>query len=96
MLQLLRLRLFDGNGMPVDSTVALTNDMFKHAGELMAMSILQGGPAPNYLAPAIFDVISKGLCKATLSIGMIEETNLSEIATQVWSTYTELNNTMHY
>ena len=46
------------NGMPVQSTVALTQDLFKYAGELMAMSILQGGPAPNYFSPAIYEVIA--------------------------------------
>ena len=83
MLQLLRMRLFDGNGMPVESTVALTQDLFKYAGELMAMSIIQGGPAPNYLSPVVFDVIFKGLCSANLSLDMIDNTQFNEIASKV-------------
>lgn len=83
MLQLLRLRLFEENGIPVQSTVALTQDLFKYAGELMAMSIIQGGPAPNYFSPAIFEVIAKGLRKANLSVDMIEISSLKEIAKKV-------------
>ena len=56
-LQFVRMQLFQ-NGMPVQSTVALTQDLFKYAGELMAVSILQGGPAPNYFSPAIYEVIA--------------------------------------
>ena len=70
------MRLF-GNGIPVESTVALTQDLFKYAGELMAMSIIQEGPAPNFISPVIFDVIAKGLCKANLSTDMIENTLLN-------------------
>ena len=49
----------------------------------MAISINQGGPAPNILSPVIFDVIAQGLSKAVYSLEMIEEPNLKEIATQV-------------
>ena len=63
--------------------LALTQDLFKYAGELMAISIIQGGPAPNFLSPVIFDVIAKGLSKAVYSLDMIEEPNLREIAAQV-------------
>ena len=42
------IRLFS-DGMPVQSTMLLTDGQFKIAGQLMAMSIVQGGPAPNFL-----------------------------------------------
>ena len=90
VLQLLRMRLFDGNGIPFESTVALTQDLFKYAGELMAMSIIQGGPAPNFISPAIFDVIAKGLCKANLSIDMIENTLLNEVASKINNASTDI------
>ena len=83
MLGQVQDRLFDRNGMPVASTLALTQELFKYAGELMAISIVQGGPAPNFLSPVIYDVIAKGLSKAVYSLDMIEESNLKEIATQV-------------
>ena len=84
MLGQVQDRLFDRNGMPVASTLALTQDLFKYAGEVMAISIIQGGPAPNFLSPVIFDVNAKGLSKAVYSLEMIDEPNLKEIATQVY------------
>ena len=41
-------------GRPTNSTVALTNGDFRLVGELMVMSILQGGPAPSFLQADIF------------------------------------------
>ena len=75
MLGQVRDRLFDQNGLPVASTLAMTQDRFKYAGELMGISIIQGGPAPNFLSPVIYDVIAKGLSKAVYSLDMIEESN---------------------
>ena len=69
--------------MPVDSTVAVTQGLFKYAGELMAMSIFQGSPAPNWLSPIIFDVIANGLAKANISLRMIGDPHLKAIASQV-------------
>ena len=81
-LQFVRLQLFQ-NGIPVQSTVALTQDLFRYAGELMAMSVLQGGPAPNFFSPAIYEVIANGLSGANLSVDMIEKSALKEIANKV-------------
>lgn len=83
VLQQLKMRLFDGDGVPIESTVALTAGRFKYAGELMAMSIAQGGPSPNFLSPIIYDVIPKGLSQTSLSVDMIQNTQLKGIATQV-------------
>ena len=47
-------------GIPVHSTVLLTDAQFKIAGQLMATSIVQGGPAPNFLA-WVYTYISHGL-----------------------------------
>ena len=76
------MQLFQ-NGVPVQSTVALTQDLFKYAGELMAMSTLQGGPAPNYFSPAIYEVIANGLWGANLCVDMIEKSPLKETANRV-------------
>ena len=43
MLEYIERRLFS-DGKPVNSTVSLINQDFRVAGEIMAMSILQGGP----------------------------------------------------
>ena len=44
---------FFKNGKPVNSMVALNAGNFKTCGKVMRMSILQGGPAPNFLASEI-------------------------------------------
>lgn len=41
---------FFKNGKPVNSTVALAAGDFKTCEAVMGMSLLQGGPAPNFLA----------------------------------------------
>ena len=43
MISYCRSRLFS-NGCPVNSVLALANEDFRIAGELMAMSVIQEGP----------------------------------------------------
>ncbi|CAB4007083.1 Hypothetical predicted protein [Paramuricea clavata] len=61
MLDAIETRLFVGDPetfqidnqtarVPYDSTLAMTSGHFQIAGELMAASIVQGGPAPDFLA----------------------------------------------
>ena len=57
MLEHIERKLFL-NGKPIDSTVSLSNEDFSFAGEGIAMSILQGGPAPSFFDPNVFDYIS--------------------------------------
>ena len=45
--------------MPTDSMIALTAGEFCVAGDIMAMSILQGGPAANFLKPVVYSYISR-------------------------------------
>ena len=62
MLELVERKYFH-NGCPVESIVALSAKEFRLAGEMMTMSILQGGPAPNFLLPSIYSYISReSLC----------------------------------
>ena len=42
---------FCKDGKPVNSTVALNAGDFKTSGKAMGMSLLQGGPAPNFMSP---------------------------------------------
>ena len=37
-----------------DSTLAMTSGHFRIAGEIMATSIVQGGPAPDFLAKCMY------------------------------------------
>lgn len=57
MLEHVERKLFL-DGIPIDSTVSLSNGNFAFAGEVIVMSILQGGPAPSFFNPTVFDYIS--------------------------------------
>jgi len=39
--------------------LAVARDVFLTAGEVMAMSIVQGGPCPNFLALKIYNELSR-------------------------------------
>lgn len=68
------------DGKPVESTMSLTRKDFKIAGEIMAMSIMQGGQAPNLMASQIFDY----LC-GKLSISQMNSVSSREICEKVRS-----------
>ena len=57
MLEYVETKLFC-NGKPISSIIALQNEDFRLAGEIMVMSILQNGPVPVLLHPAVFSFIS--------------------------------------
>ena len=50
-------RRFFVSGKPVASTMMLMQNEYKFVGELMAMSITQGGPAPNLFCQNVFDCL---------------------------------------
>ncbi len=58
MLEIAQRKLFL-NGWPVKSVIALSSQQFRLVGELMVMSVLQGGPAPNFLDSAVYSYISR-------------------------------------
>lgn len=60
MLEYFHLRLFS-DGCPKNSVLALANEDFRMAGELMAMSIVQGGPGPNLFSPVVYNIISRDM-----------------------------------
>ena len=52
LLIIIKERFFK-DGKPVNSTVALNAGDFKTCGKAMGMSLLQGGPAPNFMSPDV-------------------------------------------
>ena len=78
MLEYIETKLFC-SGKPISSIIALQNEEFKLAGELMVMSILQNGPAPALLHQAVFNFISN----QQLSIEDITESDYKTVALQV-------------
>ena len=78
----MKIRLFS-NGVPVASTVALTEGLFKAAGLLMACSIVQGGPAPNFLNPWVYDYLALGLHHVPLNLNDIEDEAVKCVADNI-------------
>ena len=78
MLEYIESKLFS-DGKPINSTIALQREDFKLAGEVMVMSIIQGGPAPAFLHQSVFRFISK----QELSIEDIPESKYKMAALKV-------------
>ena len=53
LLEYIQNRFFI-NGNLTSSTVGVTNEDYKMVGQVMGMSVLQGGPAPNFLSENLF------------------------------------------
>ncbi len=83
VLKHVEMRLFDGKGMLIPSTVALTSGHFKYAGELMAMSVVQGGPCPNFFAQQLYDLMAKGIKAIHVTTDMIEDEKMRTVADKV-------------
>lgn len=78
----MEIRLFN-SGIPVPSTMSLTEGHFKLAGYLMASSILQGGPAPNFLAKWVYQYISGSLDAVNIQIEDVITCSVKDIVARV-------------
>ena len=84
-LQQIDRRLFH-NGSPVINMAALLNEEYRYAGELMASSIVQGGPAPCFLSKDTFSYILNGVESVgtdNSSIDTVEDVQFKETITKV-------------
>ena len=52
-----RRTLFDNNGVPYADMRALANEEFKAVGELMACSLVHGGPPPSFLSMLVYNYL---------------------------------------
>lgn len=86
-LEQIRRRLFR-DGFPVVNMVALANEEFKVAGEIMASSVVQGGPAPCVLSTSAYAYIVHGVSsiKADDANDIVEDVCLKEIIEKVYTT----------
>ena len=57
----IRRTLFDNDGVPYADMRALANEEFKAVGELMACSLVQGGPAPSFLSMLVYNYLVDGM-----------------------------------
>lgn len=72
--------------LPVVNTMAVIANKFQHAGELCALSIVEGGPAPNFISSWMYAALVKGIMHSTFD----EETvlmkeNFNKARVMVWS-----------
>ena len=54
--------------VPLPNMAALEKLTFKHIGEMMALSIIHGGPAPNFLPQSVVDYLLYGMGKVKTTI----------------------------
>ena len=78
MLELMERKYFH-KGWPSESMVALSTQEFVQAGEIMVMSILQGGPAPNFLAPSVYSYISREPLCPNNNTNMLNKTTANKV-----------------
>ena len=69
--------------VPYDSTLAMTSGHFQIAGELMAASIVQGGPAPDFLAEWVYKYLSSGIEGIMVDESKIEDQSVRQLITRV-------------
>lgn len=69
------------NGVPCANMDALAREEFKIAGELMSMTIVQGGPAPCFLKQHVYLYIAKGLDSLSASVAddVVEDLYLTDV-----------------
>lgn len=72
----IRHTLFNNDGIPYPDMRAVANEEFKAAGELMACSLIQGGPAPSFLSANVYNYIVDGV---------------SSVKSSEWVTYIDNN-----
>ena len=56
------MKLFSDDGYPVVNMQALAEEEFEVAGEIIATSIVQEGPAACLLSTNVYDYIVRGIC----------------------------------
>ena len=69
--------------VPYESTIAFANGHFRIAGELMASSIVQGGPAPDFLAPWVYNYICSGLDSILVVEDKVKDPSTREVLRRV-------------
>ena len=74
--------------------MALMSSEMEYAGELMASSIVHGGPAPNFLAKWVYEYFIGGLPAVAdqLNIDQISDQNAKAVASVVRNTFAALTN----
>ena len=78
--------------VPCDSTLAMTDGQFRIAGEKMATSIVQGGPAPDFLSDWVYNYFSSGIEGVIVDETKIENQRIRNLIERVSLKYRYLLN----
>lgn len=75
--------------MPLPDMAALGSNKFKVAGELMAGSIVQGGPAPSFLSREAYGYMVEGVASIKIDqwVPKIKDEKLKEPINKVYIRY---------
>jgi hypothetical protein len=58
----------------------LTDDYYFFAGELIAMSIVHGGPGPRCFGEHLYDALTKGVLKASVNVDDVYDFELKKLS----------------
>ena len=75
-------QLFQGGEacrVPTPNMVELQKQTYKHVGEMMAVSLIHGGPPPAFIAPSVVDYIIYGIGKVKATVKEAPTTSLETI-----------------
>ena len=75
--------------VPDDSTLAMTSGHFQVAGEVMATSIVQGGPAPDFLTDWVYQYLSSGINGITFDETKIKNQSVRQLIDKLKSVDTD-------
>lgn len=62
--------------VPAPNMIALEKQTYRHVGQMMAVSLIHGGPAPTFLAPSVISYIIKGIQGAEPDIQEVPNTHV--------------------
>ena len=73
--------LFEGPGdsrVPAHNMLALKQHHFKYVGQIMAVSIVHGGPGPHCLSHAVVDYLTNGMSNVNAGVSDIPDFEIRE------------------
>ena len=69
--------------VPSANLAELGKNTYKHVGEMMAVSLVHGGPAPAFFAPAVADYILHGMNKVKATVSEVPNLEVVDKLTKV-------------
>ncbi len=64
--------------VPAANLAELGRNTYKHVGEMIAVSLVHGGPAPAFFAPSVADYILNGMKKVNATVSEVPSLEVAE------------------